>query len=219
MRGRAMVMRPLCMWVLLGYCSSGRWCTILHGVTRMHRDLPTPNISWYCLSLYTILTNALPWNDSFDRRGGIGSCEVPPPCSMRIRLLCPYIDPAYSEVLDMRLGALPRRQRIEKLQQLVYHLQRNPNIPSLCSGDVFFECDDVDLDKFIHTSTDALHQTNIKAYESLVASMFANSHGNTITCQHCGIGEVEWSIKQTRSADEGSTVFCACKNCKTRWKM
>ena len=40
----------------------------------------------------------------------------------------------------------------------------------------------------------------------------------TIRCRKCG-GSVEWSIRQTRKADEGSTVFCECTQCHVRWKM
>lgn len=40
-----------------------------------------------------------------------------------------------------------------------------------------------------------------------------------ITCRACGSTEVRWEEKQTRSADEGASVFCTCSNCKNRWVM
>lgn len=40
-----------------------------------------------------------------------------------------------------------------------------------------------------------------------------------ITCRTCGSTEVRWQEKQTRSADEGATVFCTCNSCKSRWVM
>ena len=40
-----------------------------------------------------------------------------------------------------------------------------------------------------------------------------------ITCLRCGSTEVRWEEKQTRSADEGASVFCTCFSCKNRWVM
>ena len=38
-----------------------------------------------------------------------------------------------------------------------------------------------------------------------------------VHCRKCGSDNVSWEEKQTRSADEGATVFCVCMKCKTRW--
>ena len=38
-----------------------------------------------------------------------------------------------------------------------------------------------------------------------------------VHCRRCGSEEVSWEEKQTRSADEGATVFCVCTKCKNRW--
>ena len=40
-----------------------------------------------------------------------------------------------------------------------------------------------------------------------------------ISCLMCGSTEVRWEEKQTRSADEGASVFCTCNSCKNRWVM
>jgi DNA-directed RNA polymerase subunit M/transcription elongation factor TFIIS len=40
-----------------------------------------------------------------------------------------------------------------------------------------------------------------------------------VRCRRCGSEEVSWEEKQTRSADEGGTVFCVCTTCKNRWVM
>lgn len=40
-----------------------------------------------------------------------------------------------------------------------------------------------------------------------------------VRCRRCGSHEVSWEEKQTRSADEGATVFCVCTTCKMRWVM
>lgn len=40
-----------------------------------------------------------------------------------------------------------------------------------------------------------------------------------VKCQRCGSNEIRWEEKQTRSADEGATVFCTCLACKNRWVL
>lgn len=38
-----------------------------------------------------------------------------------------------------------------------------------------------------------------------------------VKCKRCGSSDVHWDEKQTRSADEGATVFCTCLRCKQKW--
>lgn len=38
-------------------------------------------------------------------------------------------------------------------------------------------------------------------------------------CRRCGSDDLTWDEKQTRSADEGATVFVACVRCRNRWVM
>jgi DNA-directed RNA polymerase subunit M/transcription elongation factor TFIIS len=40
-----------------------------------------------------------------------------------------------------------------------------------------------------------------------------------VRCRRCGNEDVVWEEKQTRSADEGATVYCSCPVCKNRWVM
>jgi len=39
-----------------------------------------------------------------------------------------------------------------------------------------------------------------------------------VSCRKCKSEKVFTFNKQTRSADEGTTVFCRCSECGTRWK-
>jgi len=64
-----------------------------------------------------------------------------------------------------------------------------------------------------------------QTYRQLLSFDFLSAEGigagDCIKCRFCGKGNVEFTTKQTRSADEGSTVFLNCSNpkCKKRWKM
>lgn len=40
-----------------------------------------------------------------------------------------------------------------------------------------------------------------------------------VRCKRCGSSEVSYDDKQTRSADEATTVFCVCTVCKNRWVL
>lgn len=41
----------------------------------------------------------------------------------------------------------------------------------------------------------------------------------TISCRKCKGSNLEFSQKQTRSADEAMTVFTTCRDCGQKWKM
>jgi len=40
-----------------------------------------------------------------------------------------------------------------------------------------------------------------------------------LRCKKCGSNDISHEFLQTRSADEGTTIFCTCTKCKKRWKM
>ena len=39
-----------------------------------------------------------------------------------------------------------------------------------------------------------------------------------VRCFKCNGSSILWNIKQTRSADEGSTLFFLCRTCNHRWR-
>lgn len=63
-------------------------------------------------------------------------------------------------------------------------------------------------------------EIQLMEFNELVKKKFGDQESKTVFCKKCGTeSDVEWNTKQTRSADEGSTIFCVCKKCKSRWKM
>lgn len=50
------------------------------------------------------------------------------------------------------------------------------------------------------------------------AEQLQSSHA-ALTCHRCHSRSIAVQQQQTRSADEGMTVYCTCKQCGLRWKM
>lgn len=50
-------------------------------------------------------------------------------------------------------------------------------------------------------------------YEALNDQQF----NAVVKCRRCGGSEIVFDEKQTRSADESATIFCACSKCGLRW--
>lgn len=55
-----------------------------------------------------------------------------------------------------------------------------------------------------------------KVEEGSVASMKQKA---AITCNKCGSSEILMAMAQTRSADEGTTMFFRCVKCNQKWKV
>lgn len=62
-----------------------------------------------------------------------------------------------------------------------------------------------------------------RRFQAMLEEKYESLNDQTFTaivrCRRCGCEEVTWEEKQTRSADEGATVFCSCTRCKNRWVM
>lgn len=54
-------------------------------------------------------------------------------------------------------------------------------------------------------------------YDSLDAC--SSQYTSSLACRRCKSTDVSWEQKQTRSADEGMTVYCVCSACNHRWTM
>lgn len=53
-------------------------------------------------------------------------------------------------------------------------------------------------------------------YENVVR---AQSSESILKCRNCGSSDITFCQKQTRGADESSTIFCQCQACSKRWRL
>ena len=64
------------------------------------------------------------------------------------------------------------------------------------------------------------HKLNYYTKRLALLESKMESVSNLVQCGKCkGASKVEVGQKQTRSADEGSTIFCHCLNCNSHWKL
>jgi len=107
-----------------------------------------------------------------------------------------------------------------KYQQLLYNLKIN--------GDYLLER--YTFEEMVNLNNEALisnqkqekilkWQSEMKEYNDLLNVRFGDTSYKTILCNTCkGKSEVQWTGRQTRSADEGMTIFCLCTTCGKRWR-
>lgn len=133
--------------------------------------------------------------------------------------ICPYLKPEVSLSLDKLLMQLDGTERLDKLQQLGYHLQNKPDMKPDVINSVF-NMNDANLAKFCGMRSTSVKNKLLEEYHALVKQPFDELKSDGVMkCRQCGSKEVSWTTQQTRKADEGSTVFCECKNCLLRWRM
>lgn len=129
-----------------------------------------------------------------------------------------------SRELEANIHSIVRNsdEYINKCQQLALNLKNNPKLQ-----DKDFELimlSDVEMSK--GTILEDIENEAIlrkKRFEQMLHEKYEmlndKSFNTTLKCRRCGSSEVGWEQKQTRSADEASTVFCTCNKCKNRWRM
>ena len=70
----------------------------------------------------------------------------------------------------------------------------------------------------VSRDNDVTETRRIVTEELETAARGANA-GGALRCMACGADNIVVQQKQTRSADEGMTVFCGCQECGRQWRM
>jgi DNA-directed RNA polymerase subunit M/transcription elongation factor TFIIS len=95
---------------------------------------------------------------------------------------------------------------------LVSTLERSPAEALLVApraGPVF--------DSFARRRRDEMAAKELLRQLTLMENQITSEAG--VRCAKCRSTDISFEFCQTRSADEGTTVFCLCRSCHKRWKM
>lgn len=111
------------------------------------------------------------------------------------------------------------REYEDRIRRAAFNLLNNPNV----GLDVLTMSDETlaedTLVGRIHRETRTRHER----FQAMLQDKYEALNDETFTaiirCRRCGSEEVTWEEKQTRSADEGATIYCACSTCRNRWVM
>ena len=110
-------------------------------------------------------------------------------------------------------------------QRIAYYMHINGKVLSdQYSPDEIVQLNDTQMTKYTESyATDQYQKYKENIYRSLVDHDFLKEQGiqikGCIKCRFCQHTELDVEIKQTRSADEGSTTFLTCRRCGKRCKM
>jgi DNA-directed RNA polymerase subunit M/transcription elongation factor TFIIS len=143
------------------------------------------------------------------------SARQKPQAILDFKISCPWLPPDFAdEVSKVLCGILSHDERNQRFTDLMWHASRI-DITGL-RGREFARMTSEELQARL--GDNIIAEKKIEDYNALLRKEFSVNAPSAMKCRRCGAG-VQWNVGQTRSADEGSTVFVSCRPCGTRWKM
>lgn len=111
---------------------------------------------------------------------------------------------------------------VDKCQQVILNLKHNTGLKRQGLNIVTMSDEKLAQGTVVEDIEREAHETKIR-FEQMLQEKYEmmndKTYKETLKCRRCGSSEISWEQKQTRSADEASTVFCTCTKCKNRWRM
>lgn len=154
------------------------------------------------------------------------------PCSKKrcnaILLLSQFCDHAYAKMVEETVFSSSTNDApyIVKISDIIANLKRSPSLTQQMDPTSLGSAPVESL--MINTANHEVHlriRETYKYYKSILLEGEAgvkslNNGAEVLRCSHCKSGSyVAIELKQTRSADEGMSVFARCEKCKRRWRM
>ena len=108
-----------------------------------------------------------------------------------------------------------------KVRQISWNLRQSPTLLQQYTAPTLVRLDDETMARGTPLEEWKTHHDRTMQYQQkLLHDEYKVEDGaGTFKCRRCHSYDVEVEQKQTRSADEGMTVFCECRKCSLRWKM
>lgn len=134
---------------------------------------------------------------------------------LNIAKACPWLSESFCAGVNGHLQSITSTDaRNQKFMEIVWHVQKI-ELGDM-SGRDFARMSNAEMMSM--TGENVLAEQKIESYNALANKEFIIEGGPTLTCKKCN-GAVRWEVRQTRRADEGSTIFVFCEPCDVRWKL
>ena len=116
------------------------------------------------------------------------------------------------------------RMYLEHMRRLAFNLACNTALHSVAPDHLVHMSDEDLASGTIVQRIQEEEQERMRSYSELLKEKYDNvlkaqSSETMLRCRKCGSSDISWNQKQTRGADEASTVFCSCLKCKKRWRL
>lgn len=139
-----------------------------------------------------------------------------------------FSDRPYAQAVEETVFSAPTSDPpyLVKISDIVGNLKRCPELTQRMDPETLGSAPIEEL--MLNTANHEVHRRireTYKYYKSILAEGEAgvkslNNGAEVLRCSHCKTGSyVAIELKQTRSADEGMSVFARCEKCKRRWRM
>ena len=107
-----------------------------------------------------------------------------------------------------------------KVRQIAWNVSVSPSLLSKYTANTLVRLDNPTLAMGTEVEQwHAKHDAGMRKQHVLLHEEHKTDNGGSLVCNRCHSRNVEVEQKQTRSADEGMTVYCTCTVCGMRWRM
>lgn len=133
----------------------------------------------------------------------------------RFIMLCQPTSPVFSKQVFLEING-----NIDRLQTIAYHLHMfGARLEEKYTPQELCQLNSVTLLGTIEPCLESQQQTSkLNEYKQLETLSYLDNEMVLMRCRKCKQGGIKFYVMNTRSADEGATIFCTCA-CGAKWTM
>ena len=111
-----------------------------------------------------------------------------------------------------------------QLRRQAYNISCNPALASVAATRLIHMSNEEFAAGTLIERVQSEEQERMRGFSELLKEKYENvvraqSSESILKCKKCGSSDITFSQKQTRGADESSTIFCSCQVCSKRWRL
>lgn len=117
-----------------------------------------------------------------------------------------------------------RTTYLAQLRRQAYNLACNPALASVPATQLIHMSNEEFAAGTLIERVQSEEQERMRGFSELLKEKYENvvraqSSESILKCRNCGSSDITFAQKQTRGADESSTIFCSCQVCAKRWRL